>query len=512
MISYKAAVASTPGGKNNHNGDNFYFNTRYLTEDLAESQVLLSHKKNQRGLQIYAVCDGSNADSQSEEASLILAKNLIKYHKKLVDNPSSDVPKTISEYIDVTNEQVNKQIRQLMGKRIYSTLALLCVERESTLICSVGDSRVYSYSKGRLTQITEDHTQAQRMVQLGLLTPERALTHVKREKLTQYFGEMPAGMSIDPFMETTLSKHGDTYILCTRGFYEAVPPEQMEKVLAKQMSPADTVDEMMAYAMDAGIKDDATVIVVTAYDSSKTAAPVIASAGTAAAADSTADSESPSTLFAHDEANTPSTDSKQQFEEYNENYDEPAEDVDSFIGKLLSPFRRGGKKNLNEFWPALIIFSICILAVVVLSVFGYNLFLRNRDNELEPTKLPSSTVEASATPGSSGNIKTAGPGDSGFIDPDATPSGGGNSNDETQEPTDRPTQEPTEEPEDPATAKPTQEPTNKPTQEPAVSPTQVPTPSPSPTQTPTQAPEPSPTEEGTPTPPSTEPAPEEETA
>ena len=42
MITYKAAVASAPGGKSTHNSDNFYFNTRYLTEDLAESQVLFA--------------------------------------------------------------------------------------------------------------------------------------------------------------------------------------------------------------------------------------------------------------------------------------------------------------------------------------------------------------------------------------------------------------------------------------------------------------------------------------
>ena len=506
MISYKAAVASTPGGKSTHNGDNFYFNTRYLTEDLAESQVLLSHKKNQRGLQIYAVCDGSNADSQAEEASLILVKNLIKYHKKLVDNPSSDVPKTISEYIDSTNEQVNRQIQELMGKRIFSTLALLCVERESTLICSVGDSRVYSYIDGTLTQITEDHTQAQRMVQLGLLTPERALTHVKREKLTQYFGEMPAGMSIDPFMETALSKHGDTYILCTRGFYEAVPTEEMEKILAKRLSPSDTVDEMMAYAMDNGIKNDATVIVVSAYDTNKSAVPTasIASAAGAGITAEAAEENSPSTIFAHDDDSTPATDSKQQFEEYNENYDEPTEDVDSFIGKLLSPFRRGGKKNTNEFWPALIIFAVCILSVAVLSVFGYNLFLRNRNSELEPTKLPlpSATADGKTTPDISGPIKTAGPGGEGILDPDATPDGGehGSNNDNpTEEPPEvTPAPEPTNEPTNSATVVPTKAPTPTPTNAPTPTPTNAPTPTPTeeptPTEAPTEAPTPTPTE------------------
>lgn len=512
MISYKAAVASAPGGKSTHNGDNFYFNTRYLTEDLAESQVLLSHKKNQRGLQIYAVCDGSNGDSQEEEASLILAKNLLKYHKKLVDNPSCDVPQTISEYIDTSNEQINVQIQQLMGKNIFSTLALLCVERESTLICSVGDSRVYSYINGKLTQVTEDHTQAQRMVQLGLLTPERAATHVKREKLTQYFGAMPAGMAVKPFMETLISGNGDTFILCTRGFYEAVSVETMEKVLEKRLSPADTVDELMAYAMDTGLKNDATVIVVTAYDSNKAVVGATA-AGTIGVAGAVAETpkDNTSTLFSHDEEMTPAENAKQSFEEYTENYDEPSDNVDSFIGKLLSPFRRGGKRNLNEFWPALVIFAVCILAIVVLSVFGYNLFQRNRDN---PTINPTATVTgatatATATPPVTvlpdGTIVTAAPDDDNLTDPNATHDTGYNNDDDdnNQSSTSAPT--PTKTPEATATMKPDtgDQSTPVPTEEPTPAPTEDVTPEP--TGEPTPEPTEEPSEEPTSPPPVEEP-------
>lgn len=500
MISYKAAVASTPGGKSSHNGDNFYFNTRYLTEDLAESQVLLSHKKNQRGLQIYAVCDGSNAGSYEEEASLILAKNLTKYHKRLVDNPTSDVPKTICEYIDATNEQVNERIKELLGKRISSTLALLCVERESTLICSVGDSRVYLYKEDKLTQLTEDHTQAQRMVQLGLLAPERAATHVKREKLTQYFGEMPAGMSIEPFMETMLSGHGDTYLLCTRGFYDTVPFERMEKILAKKLSPADTVDELMAYAMDAGVKDDATVIVVTAYDSDMETP----AAGTVGAAAAAGKQKKQPALFAQEDEIPPSSDAKQQFEEYNENYEEPAESVDSFIGKLLSPFRRGGNKNSEEFWPALIIFAICILAVIVLSVFGYNLYRLNRDSDANPTMSPDVSGSASPTsdvtgtpyPSGSGAIVTAPPQTGDVIntdDPIETPD---RTTPEPSEPTEAPTRAPTEAP----TPTPTQAPTPTPTEAPSPTPTQAPTEEPTPSPTPSESPSASPSEEPSPSP------------
>lgn len=511
MISYKAAVASAPSGKSSHNEDNFYFNTRYLTEDLAESQVLLSHKKNQRGLQIYAVCDGSNADAPSEEASLILAKNLLKYHKKLVDDPNCDVPQTINEYIAVSNEQINKQIHALMDKNISSTLALLCVEKESTLICSVGDSRVYSYTGGQLKQITEDHTQAQRMVQLGLLTPEKATTHIKKEKLTQYFGAMPAGMSIKPFMETTITNNRDTYLLCTKGFYETVPAEIIEKVLKKGLSPADTVDELMSYAMDKGIKNDATVIVVVAYDS-KAAAPVVDGTLTAAAKNDN------TTLFAHDDP-SPAESAKQSYEEYNESQEAVSENMDSFIGKLLSPFRRGGTRNINEFWPALVIFAVCILAIAILSVFGYNLFLRNRNTQSETDNntifpLATATYQPSTTPGITvlpdGTIVTAAPDGFGLVDPNAPTgrpsgsSGNSNQNEETESPEATPSQTPGSSTTSPdvtntpdVTATPTDTPvaTAEPTAAPTAAPTDTPVATPAPTLEPTPAPTPTPTQE-----------------
>jgi hypothetical protein len=120
----------------------------------------------------------------------------------------------------------------------------------------------------------------------------------------------------------------------------------------------------------------------------------------------------------------------------------------------------------------------------VLSVFGYNLFLRNRDNELEPTKRPAASATAgnNPTPDISGPIKTAGPGGEGMLDPDATPGGGGHGGSESNEPTEEPTPGPTEGPtpmSTPTEPAPTEAPTPTPT-EPA--PTEAPTPEPTPSE------------------------------
>ena len=469
MISYRAAVASALGQGNRENGDNFYFNTRYLTEDLIDSQVLLSHKKSQKGLQIYAVSDGTGAESYDEEVSAIVIKNLLKYHKLLVDNPKIDVPNTILDYIDETNKLVNRNIRETGNHNVYGTLALLCVESESTLICSVGDSRVYKFSRGRLKQLTEDHTQAQKMVSLGLIDQSKASSHIKRNKLTQYFGEMPEGLTIDPFMDAAVSNDGDVYLLCTKGFYETVSNDEIAGILSHKRNPSDAVDELMAYATDKGLKDDATIIVVFAEEAGVAGAVGGAVGASAATGAVTAGAETvptfkstKTTLFSQGEE-VPAEKPAAHTEEYHE---EKEESADGFFASLLAPFRKGGVKDPNKFWPSLLIFAVCILALILLAVFGYNMFSSYRSNTVDPTKAP---VVVTATP------EPETPTPVGEITPFA------HTSTPTKDPNATPTPSPTPSPTPTETPKTT--PTPTPSAKPTPTPTKAPTPTPAPTVT-----------------------------
>ena len=68
---YKAAAATCPGKKKSYNSNNFYLNSKYITEEYCSSQVLLTQKREQKGLQLYAVSEGYGADLYQDEASLI---------------------------------------------------------------------------------------------------------------------------------------------------------------------------------------------------------------------------------------------------------------------------------------------------------------------------------------------------------------------------------------------------------------------------------------------------------
>ena len=57
-------------------------------------------------------------------------------------------------------------------------------------IAHIGDSRIYLFRDGELTQITTDHTFVQRLVDSGRITPEEAAVHPRRSVLMRVLGDM----------------------------------------------------------------------------------------------------------------------------------------------------------------------------------------------------------------------------------------------------------------------------------------------------------------------------------
>lgn len=65
--------------------------------------------------------------------------------------------------------------------------------KDGTLtLTNVGDSRIYRMRNQNLKQMSLDHSKVQRMISMGLLTPEQARKDPSRHVITQYLG-MPAG-------------------------------------------------------------------------------------------------------------------------------------------------------------------------------------------------------------------------------------------------------------------------------------------------------------------------------
>jgi PPM family protein phosphatase len=119
----------------------------------------------------------------------------------------------------------------------------------------VGDSRLYRYRDGALTQLSRDQTLYQQALERG------AIDHLPpRNVLLQALGPMP---SIEPVVEAHAWTPGDRYLLCSDGLHGEVAHCEIEAVLAS-MTPHDIGDacgRLVALALDAGGKDNITAVI-----------------------------------------------------------------------------------------------------------------------------------------------------------------------------------------------------------------------------------------------------------
>lgn len=141
-----------------------------------------------------------------------------------------------------------------------TTLTVLWCTDTTAYWGHVGDSRLYAYTKGKLTQITTDHSLIQRWVQEGVLTPEEATKHPKRNILTRAIGvdESPL-IDTGHFALDTV----DRLLLCSDGLHSLVDDETIAAVLGQDKSDEDISEALLQEVYKQGAKDNITIITIT---------------------------------------------------------------------------------------------------------------------------------------------------------------------------------------------------------------------------------------------------------
>ncbi len=128
------------------------------------------------------------------------------------------------------------------------------------VIAHIGDSRIYLYRDGALTQITTDHTFVQRLVDSGRITPEEARYHPRRSVLMRVLGDMDPDPELDTFIMPT--QPGDRWLLCSDGLSGVVDDQHTAKALGLGLAPGRTADNLLKQALDGGAPDNVTIVLV----------------------------------------------------------------------------------------------------------------------------------------------------------------------------------------------------------------------------------------------------------
>lgn len=234
-----------------NNEDNLLFNHIILGEKHHNMESPLVYKAFLHNAKFFAVFDGMGGEAKGELASYAAAQCA----KRITGHPPTKRDaflNFLSEACHEINRAVFRQAEQLCVSRMGSTLAMLCLREKYAYICNLGDSRIFRFRDNVLEQLSEDHTDEQELKKRGIK---------RKPRLIQHLGINPEEMIIEPYLSSFQIMRKDIYLLCSDGLTDMLTTTDIQDILMKCSTPAKCVKLLVQSALDAGGRDNITVIV-----------------------------------------------------------------------------------------------------------------------------------------------------------------------------------------------------------------------------------------------------------
>lgn len=131
------------------------------------------------------------------------------------------------------------------------------------LVAHTGDSRAYLLRGGWFTRETRDDSYVQALVDHGLLAPEAAASHPRRNIITASLG---GGENDTISVQERQPAAGDRWLLCSDGLTDYVPEVDIVDLLREAPTAADAAADIVALALEAGTRDNVTAVVCDIVD------------------------------------------------------------------------------------------------------------------------------------------------------------------------------------------------------------------------------------------------------
>lgn len=142
------------------------------------------------------------------------------------------------------------------------TATLINLETGQMSVCHIGDTRLYVLKDGVLTKITSDHSLVGPKEESGQYTEEQAMRHTQRNIITRSVGKDILHWGTEYIQTHTIQLEPCTLLLCSDGLYDMVHSQMTTQILSEQTPVEERVDKLIDAALEAGGKDNVTVIVI----------------------------------------------------------------------------------------------------------------------------------------------------------------------------------------------------------------------------------------------------------
>jgi serine/threonine protein phosphatase PrpC len=127
------------------------------------------------------------------------------------------------------------------------------------LLANLGDSRIYRVAEDSLEQVTVDHSLVQELVDAGTIAAGDAAHRPDRHIVTRALG---GPMRHDADFYSLTAAPGERLMLCTDGVSGMLEDTEIERILTGCEDPVSAAEEVVAAAVAAGGRDNATAVVV----------------------------------------------------------------------------------------------------------------------------------------------------------------------------------------------------------------------------------------------------------
>lgn len=254
-------------GKRPNHEDNFLINSFYLTSDLQkqmlDNRYCFVSESVPSQVRLFAISDGMGGHNAGEVASLICVEKLSLAQNELQHSTSLDeaVAYLQTVIVEINNTVCEQSQKSSDLKGMGATLVLLVFYGTNFAVLNIGDSRAYHYSNGSLVQITKDHTEGQRMLDLGLLTRKELPGFPARKNLNRYIGYCQRGyvLQADEYYPTLES---GVILLCSDGISDFISDNRVAEILSSESELEIAGKQLIDEAIVSHKADNATVMLI----------------------------------------------------------------------------------------------------------------------------------------------------------------------------------------------------------------------------------------------------------
>lgn len=254
MIYKLNAIVMTNAGKiRPNNEDNFYLFGEYK-EDTNVSSLTIKQESTTEN-EVAAVFDGMGGEEAGEVASLLAASGMASLLKgNLQDEITSQVLRL--------NDRICLEMKRRAAGRMGTTFAGIYFDCDKAISANIGDSRTYLLRDGKMYQLSHDHSEAQSLIDQGMMTEKEARVSKKWHVITQCLGVFPDEFVIMPYFSKLVElKANDRFLVCSDGLTDLIYDEDIEYLLSVQDNE-EAAKGLLEAALKNGGSDNVTIMIV----------------------------------------------------------------------------------------------------------------------------------------------------------------------------------------------------------------------------------------------------------